>query len=94
MTGDRMFLILSLLLLPGIALTTAYGSALAATIYVGPGETFTNIQAGIDAAVDRDVVIVRDGIYKGFGNRNIKFHVCIHTRFFNQEPAWIVPGPF
>lgn len=41
------------------------------TIHI-PGDSST-IQAGIDAAVDGDTVLVADGIYTGEGNRDIDF---------------------
>ena len=44
---------------------------LAATINV-PGDQPT-IQAGIDAAIDDDMVLLADGIYTGVGNYNIDF---------------------
>lgn len=45
-------------------------AATAATIHV-PGDQPT-IQAGIDAAMDSDTVLVADGIYTGDGNRDIE----------------------
>ncbi|MHC4498856.1 MAG: outer membrane protein assembly factor BamB family protein, partial [Planctomycetota bacterium] len=38
----------------------------------GPAD-FNNIQAAIDDANDGDTVIVKDGVYKGVGNRDIDF---------------------
>ncbi len=47
--------------------------ASASDIYVGADETYTTIQAGINAATTGDVVIVRDGTYTGTGNKAIDF---------------------
>jgi len=53
-------------------LCTLHG-ARAETLYVGPSEVYTAIQPAIDAALDGDVIIVRDGVYTGDGNRDISF---------------------
>lgn len=44
----------------------------------GPGsgaevDSFCKIQDGIDAAVDRDTVLIADGTYTGLGNKNLSF---------------------
>jgi len=54
-----------------IVLLVATGLAQAANRLV-PGE-YATIQAGIDAAVDGDVVIIAAGTYTGDGNRDIDF---------------------
>lgn len=48
-------------------------AATAATLYVGPDETYTEIQPAINAAVNGDEIVVRDGVYTGPNNKNLDF---------------------
>ena len=43
-------------------------------LYVGTGETYIKIQLAINAAVDGDIVVIRDGTYLGAGNKNLKLN--------------------
>jgi len=55
-----------------LTLMLAAGLAVAAIINV-PGD-YTTIQAGINAAVDGDTVLIADGVYTGTGNKNLDFN--------------------
>ncbi len=56
-----------------LALMLISGLTFAATIHVGPNQPWTTIQAGINATVSGDTVIVEDGVYTGSGNKNLDF---------------------
>ena len=49
------------------------GTASGDTLYVGPGETLTEIQPAINAVISGDTIIVRDGTYTGANNKNLDF---------------------
>ena len=57
--------------LSALVITLIASAALADTIHI-PGD-YPTIQAGIDAVVDGDTVLVADGTYTGTGNKNIDF---------------------
>ena len=57
------------------------------TLYVGPGEAFTTIQAAVDWTVNGDTVVVRDGTYTGGGNRDIDFRGKAITVCSENGPA-------
>ena len=78
-------------LLPALAaallfLLTFAQAALSATIYVGPSETFTTIQAAIDDAGTNngDTLIVRDGVYTE--------NVDVNKELTIQSQDWVDNG--
>ncbi len=59
------------------------------TIYVGPLETYTTIQAAVDAADPGDIIIVRDGIY----NEHVTVPKEVAIRSENGYASTTVSGP-
>jgi hypothetical protein len=69
--SSAMFLVLMVV---GIVVSLSLsGTVFGATLYVGPGETYTEIQPAINAASSGDTIIVRDGTYTGTDNKNVDF---------------------
>ncbi len=54
-----------------LCIVTLAGPAWGATYYVP--DNFGTIQAALDAAVDTDIIILRDGVYTGAGNKDLDF---------------------
>jgi parallel beta-helix repeat protein len=64
----------------------------ATTLYVGLGETYTTIQSAVDAAVEGDTIIVRDGVY----NENVvinKASLCVKSEHGRENCTVIAANP-
>ncbi|MBI5117115.1 right-handed parallel beta-helix repeat-containing protein [Candidatus Poribacteria bacterium] len=76
-TSILFVIVLVVLVAPGMA---------AASVYYVP-DNYATMQAAIDAGVSGDTIIVRDGIYKGAGNKDIDFKGKALTLRSENGPA-------
>ncbi len=89
-THSRRFIVWVLLV--GASLLPA-SAVQAATLHVGASDTYKTIQSGIDAAVDGDTVIVRDGTYSPPDANGIDFRgKAITLRSENGPVSCIIDG--
>ena len=58
--------------------------------YLRVPKDYSTIQAGIDAAVDGDVVLVANGTYTGYGNKNLDFKGKAITVMSENGPDWTI----
>ncbi len=64
------------------------GATIAATIYVP--DDYSTIQAAIDAAANRDTVVVRNGNWTGLGNRDLDFKGKAITVRSDKGPSYCI----
>jgi len=84
---DSMKMFIGVMILIAFLASTAH----AAIRYVGSGEAYATIQSAIDASSNGDVIIVRDGVYRGTGNRDIDFKgKTIHLKSENGAESCVI----
>lgn len=70
-----------------VLVLTISGLANAATLWVGTGQTYSDIKTAITAASNGDVIVVKDGVYTGANNRNLNFQGKTITVKSENGPA-------
>jgi len=90
MSGRKRLLTLTV---SGLFLFAAKGTTFGGRIITvdddGPAH-FNNIQAAIDTALDGDIVVLKDGLYRGDGNREISLYKGITLRSENGPDECVI----